>query len=187
MINLTELKQDVDQKMQKIIAHYILTLSKIRTGRAHPGILDTVMVDYYGSLMPLSQVANVMASDARTLTIQAWESKMTAVIEKAIRDSDLGLNPMPQSGVIRVNMPQLTEERRKELIKLVKSEAEGSKISIRNVRRDINNYLKNELKAKNITEDDDKKAQLEAQKLTDKFILEIDKLTAEKEKELLVV
>ncbi len=182
-----EIKKQSEARMNKSLDGYKINLSKIRTGRAHAGILDHVHVEYYGSMVPISQVANVTVTDVRTVSVQPWESKMAAVIEKAIRDSDLGLNPSSSSGVIRVPMPPLTEERRKELIKVVKSEAEEAKIAIRNIRRDANNELKAKLKDKLITEDEDKRAQDDIQKITDKFIAEIDKVTADKEKELLTV
>jgi ribosome recycling factor len=185
MIN--EIKQQSEQKMNKAFEHYRSTLSKIRTGRAHAGILDSVMVDYYGSMMPLSQVATVTTSDVRTITVQPWEAKMAGAVEKAIRDSDLGLNPSCSGSTIRVPMPALTEERRKELIKVVKAEAEEAKVSMRTVRRDANADFKTKLKDKLITEDEDKRGQNEIQKLTDKYILEIDRVTQEKEKELMTV
>lgn len=182
-----EIKKNAETKMIKSIESYKSTLTKIRTGRAHSGLLDHIQIDYYGSMMPINQVATVTASDARTLTVQPFESKMAGAIEKAIRDSDLGLNPATNGNTVRVPMPALTEERRKELIKVVKSEAEDAKVAVRNIRRDANNELKVQLKAKEITEDDDKRTQDEIQKSTDKYITEIDKLTADKEKELLTV
>ena len=182
----SEIKKQTETKMEKSVESYKITLSKIRTGRAHPGLLDHVSIDYYGSIMPINQVATVIASDARTLTVQPFDVKMAGAIEKAIRDSDLGLNPVTNS-TVRVPMPALTEERRKELVKAVKSEAEDAKISIRNIRRDSITALKTKLKNKEISEDDDKRSQDDIQKTTDKYIIEIDKLTAEKEKELLTV
>ena len=180
-----EIKKLAESKMIKSVESYKITLSKIRTGRAHAGLLDHVQIEYYGSMMPINQVATVVATDARTLTVQPFDNKMSAAIEKAIRDSDLGLNPSSNGGTVRVPMPALTEERRKELIKVVKGENEDAKISVRNIRRDANSELKAKLKAKEITEDDDKRTQDEIQKATDKFITELDKLTADKEKELL--
>lgn len=184
---IIEIKKLAESKMQKSLENYKINLAKIRTGRAHAGILDHVMVDYYGSMMPLSQIATVNVSDARTITVQPWEAKMAANIEKAIRDSDLGLNPASNGAVIRVPMPILTEERRKELIKVVKSEGEEAKIAVRNIRRDGNADLKAKLKDKLISEDEDKRTQEEIQKLTDKFIIEIDRFTSEKEKEMMAV
>jgi ribosome recycling factor len=173
--------------MQKSIETLRGDLAKVRTGRAHTGILDHVMVDYYGNPTNLTQVANVTLVDARTIGVQPWEKKMVAVIEKAIREADLGLNPSTQGDLIRVPTPPLTEERRKEMVKLVKSEAEDAKIAIRNIRRDANESLKKLLKDKACSEDDERRAQDEVQKLTDKFVLEVDKLVAEKEKEVLTV
>lgn len=183
----SELKKQTEQKMIKTVENFKATLTKIRTGRAHPGLLDHIMIDYYGAMMPLSQVATVTASDARTLSVQPFEASMAAKIEKAIREADMGLNPATNGSTVRVPMPPLTEERRKELIKVVKSEAEDSKVAIRNLRRDANTELKARLKDKEISEDDEKRGQDEIQKITDKFIAEIDKLTLDKEKELLTV
>ncbi len=183
----SEIKKSSETKMLKSVENYKNTLTKIRTGRAHPGLLDTVQIDYYGSMMPINQVATVTASDARTLTVQPFEAKMAAAIEKAIRDADMGLNPSANGSTVRVPMPALTEERRKELIKVVKGEGEDAKVAIRKIRQNGNTELKAKLKDKEITEDDDKRGQDEIQKLTDKFITEIDKMTAEKEKELLKV
>jgi ribosome recycling factor len=162
-------------------------LAKVRTGRAHVGILDHVTVDYYGAETALSQVANVNLIDARTIGVQPFEKKMIPVIEKAIREADLGLNPSTQGDMIRVPTPPLTEERRKEMVKLVKTEGEDAKIAIRNIRRDANESLKKLLKDKACSEDDERRAQDDVQKLTDKFVLEVDKLLAEKEKEVLTV
>ncbi len=183
----SEIKKQAEHKMIKSVDSYKNTLTKIRTGRAHAGLLDHVQIDYYGSMMPINQVATVTASDARTLTVQPFEAKMAPTIEKAIRDADLGLNPASNGSTVRVPMPALTEERRKELIKVVKGEAEEAKVAVRNIRRDANSDLKAKLKEKLITEDDDKKGQDYIQKMTDKFIIEIDKVTADKEKELLTV
>ena len=182
-----DIKKNADQKMHKSIENYKNTLAKIRTGRAHAGILDHVMIDCYGSIMPINQVATVMVSDSRTLTIQPYDIKMAGSIEKAIRESDLGLNPASNGSTIRVPMPMLTEERRKELIKVVKSESENAKISLRNIRRDANSELKTLLKNKEISEDEDKRTQDAIQKITDIHTLEIDKLTEIKEKDLLTV
>ncbi|HSY26023.1 MAG TPA: ribosome recycling factor [Burkholderiaceae bacterium] len=186
-MSVIDVKKNADQRMQKSIETLKADLAKVRTGRAHTGILDHVMVDYYGNPTALSQVANVTLVDARTIGVQPWEKKMVAVIEKAIRESDLGLNPSTQGDLIRVPTPPLTEERRKEMVKLVKSEGEDAKIAIRNIRRDGNEALKKLLKDKACSEDDERRSQDEVQKLTDKFVLEIDKLVAEKEKEVLTV
>jgi ribosome recycling factor len=186
-MSVVEVKKNADQRMHKSIETLKADLAKVRTGRAHTGILDHVMVDYYGNPTSLSQVANVTLVDARTIGVQPWEKKMVAVIEKAIRESDLGLNPSTQGDLIRVPTPPLTEERRKEMVKLVKSEGEDAKIAIRNIRRDANEGLKKLLKDKACSEDDERRSQDEVQKLTDKFVLEIDKLVNEKEKEVLTV
>ena len=186
-MSVVDVKKSADQRMHKSIETLKADLAKVRTGRAHTGILDHVMVDYYGNPTALSQVANVTLVDARTIGVQPWEKKMVAVIEKAIRESDLGLNPSTQGDLIRVPTPPLTEERRKEMVKLVKSEGEDAKIAIRNIRRDANEALKKLLKDKACSEDDERRAQDEVQKLTDKFVLEVDKLVAEKEKEVLTV
>jgi ribosome recycling factor len=186
-MSVVEVKKTADQKMQKSIETLKADLAKVRTGRAHTGILDHVMVDYYGNPTALSQVANVTLVDARTIGVQPWEKKMVAVIEKAIREADLGLNPATQGDLIRVPTPPLTEERRKEMVKLVKSEGEDAKIAIRNIRRDANEGLKKLLKDKACSEDDERRSQDEVQKMTDKFVLEIDKLVNEKEKEVLTV
>lgn len=186
-MTVADAKKIADQKMQKSIETLRADLAKVRTGRAHTGILDHVMVEYYGNPTNLSQVANVTLVDARTIGVQPFEKKMVAVVEKAIRDADLGLNPSTQGEMIRVPTPPLTEERRKEMVKLVKSEAEDAKIAVRNIRRDANETLKKLLKDKACSEDDERRAQDEVQKLTDKFVLEIDKMVAEKEKEVLTV
>ncbi len=186
-MTVADAKKTADQKMQKSIETLRADLAKVRTGRAHTGILDHVMVEYYGNPTNLSQVANVTLMDARTIGVQPFEKKMVAVVEKAIRDADLGLNPSTQGEMIRVPTPPLTEERRKEMVKLVKSEAEDAKIAVRNIRRDANETLKKLLKDKACSEDDERRAQDEVQKLTDKFVLEIDKMVAEKEKEVLTV
>jgi ribosome recycling factor len=162
-------------------------LHKVRTGRAHPGILDQVHVDYYGSMVPISQVANVSLLDARTISVQPWEKGMGPKIEKAIRESDLGLNPSSQGDLLRVPMPALTEERRKELTKVVRHEGENAKVAVRNLRRDANEHLKKLLKDKEISEDDERRAQEEVQKLTDRTVVEIDKLVQAKEADVLAV
>jgi ribosome recycling factor len=186
-MTIADVKKNTEQKMHKSIETLKADLAKVRTGRAHTGILDHVLVDYYGSPTHISQVANVTLIDARTIGVQPWEKKMIAVVEKAIRESDLGLNPSTQGDMIRVPTPPLTEERRKEMVKLVKSEAEDAKIAIRNIRRDANEGLKKILKEKACSEDDERRAQDEVQKLTDRFVIEVDKLVAEKEKEILTV
>lgn len=186
-MSIVEVKKNTDQKMQKSIETLKSNLSKVRTGRAHVGILDHITVDYYGAPTHLTQVANVTLIDARTIGVQPWEKKLLSTIEKAIRDSDLGLNPSSQGDLIRVPTPPLTEERRKEMVKLVKSEGEDSKIAVRNIRRDANEALKKLLKDKAISEDEERRAQDDVQKLTDKFVAEVDKLLLEKEKEVLTV
>ncbi|MEC5207709.1 ribosome recycling factor [Vogesella urethralis] len=185
MIN--DVKKSAEHKMQKSLETFKTDLGKVRTGRAHPGLLDHVMVEYYGSDVPVNQVANVTNIDARTLGVQAWEKTMVSKIEKAIRDSDLGLNPSSMGELIRVPMPALTEERRRDLIKVVRAEAEGARVAVRNVRRDANNDFKNLLKDKAITEDEERRGQDEIQKLTDKYTAEIDKALAAKEAELMAV
>jgi ribosome recycling factor len=186
-MTVADVKKNTEQKMQKSIDTLKADLAKVRTGRAHAGILDHVQVDYYGTPTHISQVANITLIDARTIGVQPWEKKMIATVEKAIRESDLGLNPSTQGDLIRVPTPALTEERRKEMVKLCKSEAEDAKIAVRNIRRDANEALKKLLKDKAISEDDERRAQDDVQKLTDKFVAEIDKLVAEKEKEVLTV
>ena len=184
---ITDLKKSTDQKMDKSVQAFKADLAKVRTGRAHTGILDHVMVDYYGAATPLNQVAKVTLLDARTIGVTPFEKKMTHAVEKAIRDSDLGLNPATQGETVRVPMPALTEERRKELIKVVRHEAENARVAVRAVRRDLMNELKEMLKEKLISEDDDRRVQDEIQKLTDRHVHEIDQVLAEKEKELLQV
>ena len=184
---IPELKKTTETKMQKSLESLKLDLAKVRTGRAHTGILDHVMVDYYGSPVPVNQVANVTLIDARTIGVQPWEKPMIAKVEKAIRDSDLGLNPSSQGEVIRVPMPALTEERRKELTKVVRGEGEGAKVAIRNLRRDANEHLKRLTKDKEISEDDERRATDEIQKMTDKAVIDIDKIISEKEKEIMTV
>ena len=186
-MSIADIKKNAEQKMLKSIEAFKNDLAKVRTGRAHPGILDQVQVDYYGSPVPISQVANVSLLDARTISVQPWEKGMGAKIEKAIRESDLGLNPASQGDLIRVPMPPLNEERRRELIKVVKGEAEDAKIAIRNLRRDANEQAKKLLKDKAITEDDDRRSQDDVQKLTDRTISEVDKMVVAKEAEILAV
>jgi len=187
MATIPEIKQTAQSKMDSTIAAFRTTLGKIRTGRANPGILDTVHVDYYGSSVPISQVANVSLLDARTISVQPWEKGMGAKIEKAIRDSDLGLNPASMGDLIRVPMPPMSEERRREMTKLVRHEGENAKIAIRNLRRDANEHVKKLVKDKTATEDDLKRAEADVQKVTDKHIAEIDSLVAGKEKEIMEV
>ncbi|RIX41488.1 MAG: ribosome recycling factor [Rhodocyclales bacterium GT-UBC] len=184
---IAELKKTAEGKMLKSLESLKNDLLKVRTGRAHTGLLDHVMVDYYGSPVPVNQVANVTLIDARTIGVQPWEKPMVAKVEKAIRDSDLGLNPATQGELIRVPMPALTEERRRDLIKVVKTEGEGAKVAIRNLRRDANTHLKDALKKGDIPEDDERRAQDDIQKLTDKYIAEVDKMLAAKEAELMQV
>jgi ribosome recycling factor len=184
---IADIKKNVEQKMSKSLEALKADLGKIRTGRAHTGILDHVMVDYYGSPTQVNQVANITLVDARTIGVQPYEKSMIGPVEKAIRDSDLGLNPSTNGDLIRVPMPMLTEERRRDLIKVVKSEGEDAKIAVRNIRRDANEAYKKMLKDKACSEDDERRAQDDVQKLTDKFVSEVDKLISEKEKELLTV
>ena len=186
-MSVADIRKGAEQKMQRSIDAFRNDLSKIRTGRAHTGLLDHIQVDYYGSPVPISQVANLTLIDARTIGVQPWEKKMVQVVEKAIRESDLGLNPATQGDVIRVPMPALTEERRRELTKVVKSEAETAKIAVRNLRRDANEQLKKLVKDKEISEDDERRAGDDIQKLTDKFVAEIDKLVVTKEAEIMTV
>jgi ribosome recycling factor len=186
-MTIADVKKNAQERMVKSIETLRGDLAKVRTGRAHTGILDHIMVEYYGSPTALTQVANVTLIDARTIGVQPFEKKMLTTIEKAIRDSDLGLNPSSQGEQIRVPTPALTEERRKEMVKLVKSEAEDAKIAIRNIRRDANESLKKLTKDKACSEDDERRANDEIQKLTDKAIIDVDKMVAEKEKEVLTV
>ncbi len=186
-MSIADIRKNAEQKMQKSLETLKADLAKVRTGRAHPGILDHIHVDYYGSPTQLSQVANVTLVDARTIGVQPWEKKMVQVVEKAIRESDLGLNPATSGDLIRVPMPALTEERRRELTKVVKSEGEDAKIAIRNLRRDANNQFKDELKAKTISEDDERRAQDDMQKLTDRNIAEIDRMVTQKETDIMTV
>ncbi|MGN6232995.1 MAG: ribosome recycling factor [Trinickia sp.] len=186
-MSVAEVKKSADQKMQRSLEAFKNDLAKIRTGRAHTGLLDHIQVDYYGSNVPISQVANLTLIDARTIGVQPWEKKMVAIVEKAIRESDLGLNPATQGDLIRVPMPALTEERRRELTKVVKSEGETAKVAVRNLRRDANEQLKKLVKDKEISEDDERRAGDEVQKLTDKYVAEIDKLVHSKEAEIMTV
>jgi len=184
---IADIKKNMETKMDQSIAAFTNTLTKIRTGRANPALLDTVQVDYYGSLMPINQVANVSLLDARTISVQPWEKSMAAKIEKAIRDSDLGLNPSAMGELIRVPLPPMTEERRKELTKVVRSEGENAKVAVRNLRRDANESVKKLVKDKFASEDDQKRAEADIQKVTDSHIAEIDKLIAGKEQEIMSV
>ena len=186
-MSIADVKKNAEHKMQKSLESLRLDLTKIRTGRAHIGLLDHVQVDYYGSLVPVNTVANITVLDPRTLGVQPWEKGMAQKIEKAIRDSDLGLNPASQGDLIRVPMPPLTEERRRDLIKVVKQECEGARVAMRNLRRDANATLKDLLKKKECSEDDERRAQDDIQKLTDKFVAEVDKLFAHKETELMAI
>ena len=185
MIN--EIKTSHEQKMLKSLEAFKTDLAKVRTGRAHTGLLDHIQVEYYGNMTPVNQVANISLMDARTISVQVWEKNMVAKVEKAIRDSDLGLNPSTQGDIIRIGMPALTEERRRDLTKVVKHEGENAKVAIRNLRRDANTHLKDALKKHEIPEDDERKAQDEIQKLTDRYIVEVDKILAQKEAELMQV
>jgi ribosome recycling factor len=184
---LNEMKKDAEKRMAKSIESLRTELSKLRTGRAHTSLLDHITVDYYGSQVPLSQVANINVGDARSLTVVPWEKKMVPVIEKAIMNSDMGLNPVTAGEVIRVPLPALTEERRKDMTKVVRSEGEGARVAIRNIRRDVLNATKEMLKGKKITEDEERRAQDDVQKITDKYVAEVDKLIEAKEKDLMEI
>ncbi|GAB4298891.1 MAG: ribosome recycling factor [Thiohalomonadaceae bacterium] len=184
---LNDIKKDAETRMKKSVDALKSELTKLRTGRAHPSLLEHITVDYYGSMVPLSQVGNIGVEDARTLTITLWERNMIQAVEKAILTSDLGLNPNSAGTVIRIPMPPLTEERRRELIKVVRHEGEGAKVAIRNIRRDANNDLKELLKSKEINEDDERRGQDEIQKLTDRYIVEVDKVLEGKEKDLMEI
>lgn len=186
-MTIADVKKTAEHKMQKSIEALKADLGKIRTGRAHTGLLDHIKVDYYGNETPLGQVANLNLLDARTIGVTPWEKKMLPVVEKAIRDSDLGLNPATVGDTVRVPMPALTEERRKELIKVVRHEAESARVAVRNVRRDAITHLKEMLKEKAVSEDDERRAQDEVQKLTDHYIAEVDKVLQAKEADLMVV
>ncbi|MFD0668548.1 ribosome recycling factor [Ramlibacter sp. MAHUQ-53] len=187
MSTIAEIKKTAETKMHQSIEAFKNNLTKIRTGRANPALLDTVQVDYYGSMMPISQVANVSLLDARTISVQPWEKGMGPKIEKAIRESDLGLNPASMGDLIRVPMPPMSEERRKEMTKLVRTEGEGAKVAIRNLRRDANEHVKKLVKDKLASEDDQKRSEADIQKVTDKHIAEIDVLVAAKEQDILAV
>jgi len=186
-MTIADIKKNTETKMEQSIAAFKNNLSKIRTGRASPGLLDVVQVDYYGSMVPLSQVANVALLDARTISVQPWEKGMSAKIEKAIRESDLGLNPASMGDLIRVPMPPMSEERRREMTKLAKSEGEHAKVAVRNLRRDANEAVKKLVKDKEATEDDQKRTEADIQKMTDKRIAEIDQLVAAKEQDIMAV
>ena len=186
-VNIADLKKSTEQKMGKSIDAFKGDLGKVRTGRAHTGLLDHVMVDYYGTPTPINQVAKITLMDARTIGVTPFEKKMAQAIEKAIRDSDLGLNPAASGETVRVPMPSLTEERRKELIKVVKHEAENARVAVRNLRRDAIHHLKDALKKHEVSENDERRAQDDVQKLTDRHIAEIDKLLQQKETELMAV
>lgn len=184
---IADVKKTAEQKMQKTLETLKTDLGKVRTGRAHTGLLDHVTVDYYGTPTPIPQVANVTLVDGRTIGVSPWDKKMAGAIEKAIRDSDLGLNPSAVGDIVRVPMPALTEERRKDLIKVVRHEGESARVAVRNVRRDANNHLKDLLKQKKVAEDDERRAQDDVQKLTDRYIAEIDKLLLAKEADLMAI
>ncbi len=184
---IADVKKTAEQKMKKTLETLKGDLGKVRTGRAHAGLLDHITVDYYGTPTPIPQLANVTLVDARTIGVSPWDKKMAGAIEKAIRDSDLGLNPATMGEMVRVPMPALTEERRKDLIKVVRHEGENARVAVRNVRRDANNHLKDLLKQKKVAEDDERRAQDEVQKLTDRHIAEIDKLLQQKEADLMAI
>jgi ribosome recycling factor len=186
-MSVADIKKQATEKMAKSIETLRHDLAKVRTGRAHVGLIDHLRVDYYGAETPINQVANVTLSDARTIAIQPFEKKMVQAVEKAIRDSDLGVNPATSGDMIRVPMPALTEERRKELAKIVKHEGENAKVAVRNIRRDAMTHVKAMLKDGDIGEDEDKRAEKEIQALTDKSIVDIDKIVAEKEKDLMAI
>ncbi|MGO3743357.1 ribosome recycling factor [Kerstersia sp.] len=186
-MSVSDIRKSADTRMQKSIEALKTNLSKIRTGRASAAILDHVQVEYYGSMVPVSQVANVTVVDARNLNVQVWEKSMVSVVEKAIRESDLGLNPQALGEGMRVPMPALTEERRRDLAKVVKGESEDAKVAIRNLRREANDALKRLVKDKEISEDDERRAQDDVQKLTDRFVAEVDKLVSQKEAEIMTV
>jgi ribosome recycling factor len=184
---IADVKKTAEQKMKKSLEALKTDLGKVRTGRAHAGLLDHVTVDYYGTPTPIPQVANVTLVDGRTIGVTPWEKKLASAIEKAIRDSDLGLNPSTVGEVVRVPMPALTEERRKDLIKVVRHEGENARVAVRNVRRDANTHLKDLLKQKKVAEDDERRAQEDIQKLTDRYIAEIDKALQAKEADLMAI
>ncbi|MEJ2390660.1 MAG: ribosome recycling factor [Gammaproteobacteria bacterium] len=184
---LNDLKKDAETRMGKSIESLRSELTKLRTGRAHTSLLDHVMVDYYGSPVPINQVANVNVGDARSLTVVPWEKKMVPLVEKAILNSDMGLNPVTAGEVIRVPLPALTEERRRDMTKIVRAEGEGARVAIRNIRRDVLSDIKDLLKAKELTEDEERRAQDDVQKITDKYIAEVDKMIEAKEKDLMEI
>ena len=184
---IDDLKKDAAQRMQKCVAAFRDQLKKLRTGRAHTSLIEHIKVDYYGSEMPLNQVANIATEDARTLTVTPWEKSMVAVIEKAIYKSDLGLTPNTAGTLIRIAMPALTEERRRDITKVVRSEAENARVAVRNVRRDVMNEIKHQMKDKHLSQDDERRAEADVQKLTDKHVADIDAALAAKEKEVMQV
>jgi ribosome recycling factor len=186
-VPISEIRQTVEAKMDQSISAFKSNLSRVRTGRANPALLDTVHVDYYGAMLPIGQVANVSLLDARTISVQPWEKGMGPKIEKAIRDSDLGLNPSSMGDLIRVPMPAMSEERRKELTKVVRHEGETAKIAVRNLRRDANESVKKAVKEKLASEDDQKRSETEIQKVTDRHIVELDRLVAAKEQDIMAV
>jgi ribosome recycling factor len=186
-MSVANIRKTTEEKMVKSIESLKTDLQKVRTGRAHTGILDHVQIDYYGSMVPISQVANLSLADARTIVVQPWEKNMANAVEKAIRESDLGLNPASMGETIRVPMPALTEERRRELTKFIKGEGEQTKVAIRNLRRDANESLKRLVNDKEISEDDERRAQADIQKLTDKFVAEVDQVLQSKEAEIMTV
>jgi ribosome recycling factor len=181
------IRQSTEQKMLRSVESLSSSLAKVRTGRAHAGLLDHVHLEYYGAMVPISQVANVTLLDARTIGVSVWEKKMAQAVDKAIRESDLGLNPTTIGELIRVPMPPLSEERRRQLVKVVKAEGEDAKVAVRNLRRDANTHLKELLKAKSVSEDEERRAQDDIQKLTDRFVVEIDRLLHAKEQEIMTV
>jgi ribosome recycling factor len=186
-MNVADVRKSAEQRMHKSIEALKVDLGKVRTGRAHTGLLDHIVVDYYGTPTPIPQIGSVSLLDARTLAVTPWEKKLLQAVEKAIRDSDLGLNPASDGERVRVPMPALTEERRRDLIKVVRHEAENARVAIRNIRRDANTHLKDMLKKKEVPEDEERRAQDDVQKLTDRFISEIDKILQQKEADLLAV
>lgn len=184
---IEEFKKDAEVRMNKSVESLKGELTKLRTGRAHTSLLEHITVDYYGSEVPINQVANISVADARTLTVTPWEKQMVPVVEKAIMTSDMGLNPASAGEVIRVPLPPLTEERRKDMIRIVRQEGEGARVAIRNIRRDVLGDIKTLLKEKEITEDDERRAHDDIQKITDKYIAQVDKLLEEKEKDLMEI
>ena len=186
-MSVADIRKSAESRMHKSIEALKADLGKVRTGRAHTGLLDHIVVDYYGTPTPVPQIGSVSLLDARTLAVTPWEKKLLPAVEKAIRDSDLGLNPASDGERVRVPMPPLTEERRRDLIKVVRHEAENARVAVRNVRRDANTHLKDMLKKKEVPEDQERKAQDEVQKLTDRFISEIDKILQQKEADLMAV